>query len=102
MNQKQVREHCEKVLVPLIVAAIEPRLVDVHDMLDITASELTRLDDRLSCGEGREERERGDFDDLSTIKPLHDAGVYFAALEQRLRGATLLPPKFWIRTGAFS
>ena len=47
MNQQQFRELCEKVLVPLVVAAIEPRLVDVHDMLDITASELTRLDDRL-------------------------------------------------------
>lgn len=47
MTQQKFRELCETVLVPLVVAAIEPRLVDIHDMLDITASELTRLDDRL-------------------------------------------------------
>jgi hypothetical protein len=47
MTNEQFRELCEKVLVPLIVAAIEPHLVDIHDILDISANELMRIGDRL-------------------------------------------------------
>ena len=47
MTNEQFRELSEKVLIPQIVGAIEKHLVDIHDILDITANELMRLGDRL-------------------------------------------------------
>jgi hypothetical protein len=47
MTNEQFRELCEQVLVPLIVGAIERHLVDIHDILDISANELMRVGDRL-------------------------------------------------------
>jgi len=47
MNKERFQELCEKVLVPMVVAAIEPHLVDIHDILDISTNELMRVGDRL-------------------------------------------------------
>jgi hypothetical protein len=47
MTNEQFRELCESVLIPLIVGAIERHLVDIHDILNISANELMRMGDRL-------------------------------------------------------
>jgi len=47
MTNEQFRELSEKVLIPQIVGAIERHLVDIHDILDISANELMRMGDRL-------------------------------------------------------
>ena len=47
MTTEQFRELCEKILIPLINSTIEPRLVDIHDILDITHNEMVRIGDRL-------------------------------------------------------
>lgn len=47
MNTNKFRELCEQVLVPLFISAIEPHLVDIHDVIDISSNELMRIGDRL-------------------------------------------------------
>lgn len=47
MKTEKFRVLCEEVLVPLIVSAMERQLIDIHDMLDISASELMRIGERL-------------------------------------------------------
>lgn len=47
MKTEKFRVLCEEVLVPMIVSAMERQLSDIHDMLDISASELMRIGERL-------------------------------------------------------
>lgn len=47
MNTKQFREMCEQVLLPMLTGTMEQQLRDIHDMLDVSASELVRIGERL-------------------------------------------------------
>jgi hypothetical protein len=47
MNTQQFRDLCQQVLVPLITDVFERHLIDIHDVIDISANELIRLGERL-------------------------------------------------------
>lgn len=47
MNTQQFRELCQQVLVPLLTEALEPHLIDIHDVIDISSNELIRIGERL-------------------------------------------------------
>ncbi len=47
MNTKQIHELCEQVLIPMLTGLLEQQFKDIHDMLDISASELVRIGERL-------------------------------------------------------
>lgn len=47
MNTQKFRELCEQVLVPLLTGALEPHLIDIHDVIDISSNELIRIGERL-------------------------------------------------------
>lgn len=43
MNKHQFRTYCERILVPQMEAALDKRLHDISDVLDIIARELARM-----------------------------------------------------------
>lgn len=47
MNTKQIREWCEKHIVPLVNTAIEAVLIDIHGDINTISEELIRIGQRL-------------------------------------------------------
>jgi len=47
MNTQKFRELCQQFLVPLLAEVFERHLVDIHDVIDISANELIRIGERL-------------------------------------------------------
>ncbi|HEY4941891.1 MAG TPA: hypothetical protein VII56_10720 [Rhizomicrobium sp.] len=60
MNTQKFRELCQQVLIPLLTEVFEHHLIDIHDVINISANELIRIGERL--------------DDIDTRLPLSDDG----------------------------